>query len=104
MRRKRNFSTFLYLTLKKLGLLKKKSQPYRRPKIRVQKTLNINGEIGSHEDFMFAKNNLPTTKKTITKDGRICHYDFVNNTCRCGLNIHKLKEGSKCPLDIPYEK
>jgi hypothetical protein len=97
-RRKRRLSTYIFLSLRKIGLLCKKEQPKKPLKIRVQKTLNHNGEVISHDDFMFAKNHLPHVHK-INKDKKLCHYDFREHKCRCGIDLQQLKEGKRCKLE-----
>lgn len=97
MKKKSTLVTFIFLKLKKFGLLCKKNKEEKKLKIRIQKTLNHKGEIISHEDFMFAKNNLPHIHK-INKDKKICHYDFRKHTCRCGINIDLLRRGEKCRI------
>jgi len=98
MKRKKSVSSYLFLFLLKLGLLWKKKTPSKPLKIRIQKTLNHKGEIISHEDFMFAKNNLPHIHK-LNKDRKLCQYDFIKHACRCGIDLSKLKEGKRCTLD-----
>jgi len=95
MKKKLTLFTYVLLIFKKIGLIYKKNKPEKPLKIRIQKTLNHKGEVISHEDFMFAKNNLPHIHK-INKDKKICHYDFRKHTCRCGINIDLLKKGEKC--------
>ena len=47
---------------------------------------------------MFAKNHLPHIHKS-NKDKKLCHYDFREHTCRCGIDLAQLKEGKRCGLD-----
>lgn len=95
---RRSFSTYIFLILRRLGLLKNKKYPKEKLTIKVQKTLNHNGEVISHDDFMFAKNHLPHVHK-MNKDRKLCHYDFREHKCRCGVDLQQLREGKKCKLE-----
>jgi hypothetical protein len=94
---RRKLPTYIFLILKRFNLLCKRKLSYKPLKLRIQKTLNHKGEVINHEDFMFAKNNLPHIHK-INKDKTICHYDFRTHTCRCGISLDLLKKGEKCRL------
>lgn len=98
MKRTKSLSTCIFFILKKMGLLCQKNIPSKPLEIRVQKTINYTGEIISHEDFMFAKNHLPHIHN-LNRDKKLCHYDFREHTCRCGIDLTQLKEGKRCGLE-----
>ena len=98
MKRTKSLSSYIFFFLRHIGLLSKKPIPSEPLKVRIQKTISYRGEIISHEDFMFAKNHLPHIHKS-NKDKKLCHYDFREHTCRCGIDLAQLKEGKRCGLD-----
>jgi len=95
MKRKRGFSTYLYLFMRKIGLLSHKKYPNETLTIKIQKSLNSHGSEISHEDFMLAKNAL-SKKYKWGKDKKTCQYDFRNHICGCGITLEDLKNGKKC--------
>jgi hypothetical protein len=95
MKRKRNFNTGFLLMLRKIGVLCKKTPPF-KPSIKIQHSVNSEGDTINHEDFMFAKNILQGINN-VGKNKRMCNYDFRTHTCRCGVTLEKLKEIKKCP-------
>lgn len=79
-----------------MGLLcKKKQKP--KQQLRIQKSINSDGTLIDHEDFILAKKVLPNTTQ-LGKDKKSCHYDFRTHTCRCGITLDYLKMGSNCPI------
>ena len=74
MTRKRTILTYVFLLLRKIGLLCKKEQPY-IPKLKIQKSISYKGETIDHKDFMFAKNALMNVND-MGKERKLCHYDF----------------------------
>lgn len=96
MKRKRNITTSFLLLLRKVGMLCKKPTPY-KPTIRIQRSVDMDGESINHKDLMFAKNILSGIHSE-GKDKKMCHYDFRTHTCRCGITIEKLKQNKNCPL------
>lgn len=97
MKRKRNITTHFLRLLRKLGMLCKKPQPF-KPQIRIQKSVNAEGQEMDHNDLMLAKNKLHGLNH-VGKDKKMCQYDFRTHSCRCGMNIEKLKEGENCHLN-----
>ena len=95
MKRKRNLKTSFLLILRRIGVLCKKT-PQFKPSIRIQHSINPEGDSINHEDFMFAKNTLQGVNN-VGKDKKMCNYDFRTHTCRCGVTLEKLKEIKKCP-------
>jgi rubrerythrin len=93
---KRGIKTRIFIGLRKLGMLCKKTEPY-KPKLKIQKSLTYEGEVTNHKDFMFAKNALQGVNK-INKDKKLCHYNFQTHTCRCGITVEKLKNQEQCPI------
>jgi hypothetical protein len=96
MTRKRTLLTYVFLLLRKIGLLCKKEKPY-VPKLKIQKSLSHKGETIDHKDFMFAKNALMNIND-MGKERKLCHYDFRTHTCRCGITLDDLKNNKQCPI------
>jgi hypothetical protein len=92
---KRGIKTRIFIGLRKLGMLCKKTEPY-KPKLKLQKSLTYGGEIANHEDFMFAKNALQGINKSFSKDRKQCQYNFQTHICRCGITLEKLKNQEQC--------
>lgn len=97
MKRKRGFSTYLYLFMRKIGLLSHKKYPNEKLTIKIQKSVYFDGSEINHDDFMLAKNLLPKNYKG-GKNKKTCQYDFRSHTCRCGINLQELKNGKKCSI------
>lgn len=96
MKRKRNLTTHLLRMLRKVGMLCKKPVP-QKPKLKIQKSVDADGNDISHDDLMFAKNILYGINN-VGKNKKMCHYDFRKHTCRCGMTIEKLKAGEHCSI------
>lgn len=93
---KRGIKTRIFINLRKIGMLCKKTEPY-KPKLKLQKSISYDGKHINHEDFMFAKNSLQGVNQ-LGKDKKMCHYDFQSHICRCGMTLEKLKLKQKCIL------
>jgi hypothetical protein len=96
MTRKRTILTYVFLLLRKVGLLCKKEQPY-IPKLKIQKSISYKGETIDHKDFMFAKNALVNVND-MGKERKLCHYDFRTHSCRCGITLDDLKNNKQCSI------
>jgi hypothetical protein len=80
--------------LRSLGLLCKKTKPF-QPTIRISKSINADGNKTDHIAFMEAK-NLLYGANSLGKNKKMCYYDFQTHTCRCGMNLEKLRAEKKC--------
>lgn len=96
MKRKRNITTHFLRMLRKVGLLCKKPAPY-KPKLRIQKSVDVDGTVISHDDLILAKTTLHGVTGT-GKDKKMCHYDYRTHSCRCGMTIEKMKAGEICGI------
>jgi hypothetical protein len=74
-----------------------KYKPYKPSLLKIQKSVDPNGNDLDANDLMFAKNKLKGIN-ALTVDRNVCHYDYVKNTCRCGITLQKLKKDENCPL------
>jgi hypothetical protein len=96
MKRKRSTIMQILLLLRRIGLLCKKEQPY-VPKLKIQQSISPSGDFINHKDFMFAKNALLHVNE-LSKDKKLCHYNFRTHTCRCGITLSDLKSDKNCSL------
>ena len=78
-------------------LSKKENNRPHIPKLRLQKSIDSNGNELDPNDLVFAKNALRGTRVP-NKDKRVCSYNFANHTCHCGMTLAKLKAGEPCHL------
>lgn len=76
---------------------KKKQAPTGKARLRIAKSIDASGNQIDHNDIIIAKSALYGVNKD-NKDRKLCHYDFIKHTCRCGITITDLKEGKGCPI------
>lgn len=69
------------------------------PKFAVQKSVDANGSSVNAPDLVFAKNKLRGLA-SMNKDRRSCNYNFITQSCHCGMTIAKLRDGENCHLKV----
>ena len=100
---KLNFKSFMNSI--KLNILKsirsitgkKKKPTVGKSRLRIAKSIGVDGKEIDHNDIIIAKSALYGVNKD-NKDRKLCHYDFIKHTCRCGITLDALKEGKGCPI------
>jgi len=89
MNRKRNLQTRIFLLMRRLGMLCKKSiQP--KPVIRIQSTVHAHQDTGITDvaRFIFLQNKLTTRPD--------CKFDPVIEKCECGRSVDEFLKETKC--------
>jgi hypothetical protein len=85
-------------SLRGIGMFKKK-KPTTYSKLMIRSAIKPDGTRFDHSDFVLAKQRLRGIHKHYDHTQyQTCQYDFINNTCRCGLTIDKIKDGGNCVL------
>lgn len=100
---KLNFKSFMNsIKLECLKIIRtvfgKKKQPTTgKSRLRIAKSIGVDGKEINHNDVIIAKSALYGVNKD-NKDRKLCHYDFIKHTCRCGITLDDLKAGKGCPI------
>lgn len=74
-----------------------KHKPYKPTLLKIQKSLDGNGNELDPNDLMIAKNALKGLHVQ-NKDRQTCQYNYIKHTCICGITLEKLKSDENCPL------
>ncbi len=76
---------------------KKKTPTVGKSRLRIGKSIGVDGKEIDHNDIIVAKSALYGVNKH-NKDRKLCNYDFIKHSCRCGITLDALKEGKGCPI------
>lgn len=76
---------------------KKKTPTVGKSRLRIAKSIGVDGTQIDHQDLIIAKSVLHGVNKN-NKDRKLCKYDFIKHSCYCGITISDLKDGKGCPI------